>query len=189
MFRQRAAVFRDQLGWDVVVDAQGRERDIYDRDDTAYLISTDAAGVPRGSVRFLSTVTDHMMTGPFRTMFPELTIRSPTIFEATRFVADNGRGLRGNGVGETACELLVGMCEFGLDHGVTQVIALMEAPVLRVYRRCGLTQYILGRHQGPHGAIMLGLWNIDRALLASMRRATGISSSVFAPPPPLDRVA
>ena len=190
MFRQRANVFHHQLGWNVTVDADGLEYDAFDRDDTVYLMSLDEAGQLTGSVRFLPTVSEHMMSGPFAPMFPGLTVRSPTIWEATRFVADQSRGVRDNGIGDTACELLLGMAEFGLDHGVTQIIALMEAPIIRLYRRCGLNQYILGRHHGEHGTIVLGLWNIDRALLSSIRRATGLDASVFARPAlPLDKVA
>lgn len=178
MFRQRAFVFGETLGWDVTVDSQGREIDAYDREDTVYLLSFGEDGALNGAVRFLNTVTDHMLTGPFQHMFPEISVRSPLVWEATRFYTHGPQQRVGNHPSQTACELLLGMCEFGLNFGVTQVIALMEASVIRVYRRCGLSQKILGRYQSEHGLVLLGLWTISTELLASMRKATGISETV-----------
>jgi acyl homoserine lactone synthase len=178
MFRQRASIFGKTLGWDVCIDNQGREIDAYDREDTVYLMSFAEDGTLNGSVRFLNTVTDHMLTGPFHHMFPEISVRSPLIWEATRFYTYGPQQRIGNHASQTACELLLGMCEFGLNFGVAQVIALMEASVIRVYRRCGLSQKILGRYQSEHGLVLLGLWTISTDLLASMREATGISETV-----------
>jgi acyl homoserine lactone synthase len=156
MFRQRAFVFGETLGWDVTIDSQGREIDAYDREDTVYLMSFAEDGALNGAVRFLNTVTDHMLTGPFQHMFPEISVRSPLIWEATRFYTHGPQQRVGNHPSQTACELLLGMCEFGLNFGVTQVIALMEASL-----------------------VLLGLWTISTELLASMREATGISETVM----------
>ena len=38
MFRDRAAQFRDRLGWEVTVDERGWERDQYDALDPLYVI-------------------------------------------------------------------------------------------------------------------------------------------------------
>jgi N-acyl-L-homoserine lactone synthetase len=180
MFRQRAVIFGQTLGWAVKIDEEGREIDEYDRDDTVYLMSLDSTGHLNGAVRFVSTVTDHMMTGPFQDMFPDYAVRSPVIWEATRFYTFGHHDVLANRVSHSACELLLGMCEFCLQSGIAQVVALMQSGVIRVYRRCGLSQKILARHNGEHGQTLLGLWTISRELLASMRVATGIGTSVLA---------
>ena len=58
MFRMRARIFRDHLGWDVVVK-DGKERDKYDEQSPVYIIYTDEGGHKvKGSLRLLPT------TGP-----------------------------------------------------------------------------------------------------------------------------
>jgi len=181
MFRQRKSVFHDEKGWDVKVVDEQFEIDEYDRDDTAYLMSFDGSGGLTGSIRLLSTATPHMMSGPFGQMFPQVSFRSPAIWEATRFVALGGR-LQPNGVSTAACELLLGMCRFGLDHGVGHITAVYDAGMARLYRRCGLTHVELGRHRtAEHGTIFVGLWEISPALEASILAATGLESPCLAP--------
>ena len=190
MFRQRKIVFHDQKQWDVkLVDGQF-EIDEYDRDDTAYLMSFDAAGHLRGSIRLLSTATDHMMTGPFGRMFPDISFSSPAIWEATRFVALGG-GLQPNGVSTAACEILLGMCRFGLDNGVGHITAVYDAGMARLYRRCGLTHVELGRFRTPaHGTVFVGLWEITPALETAILAATGLEREAPADRPsfPLQEV-
>ena len=54
MFRDRAEQFRDRLGWDVHVDADGREMDEYDQLNPLYVIWEMPNGRHGGSMRFLS---------------------------------------------------------------------------------------------------------------------------------------
>ena len=91
MFTHRAEQFRTRLGWDVSVDAQGHERDEYDDLNPLYIIWETADGGHGGSSRFLPTtgpvmVNDHfshLLSGP---------IRSPLIWECTRFCMAPGQG-------------------------------------------------------------------------------------------------
>jgi N-acyl-L-homoserine lactone synthetase len=182
MFKQRARLFKDKLGWDVKVDSNGWEQDEYDRDDTIYLLTTNHDGQVIGSLRLLSTLTDHMMTGPFRGMFPDFVFRSPTVFECTRFVAEDDRGARANGLSLAACELLIGMFEFADHAGMTQVLGLFEAPMLRVYRRCGLHPSILARTVTEHGQMLVGLSDVSTHTVQAMRQATGLTGPVFTRP-------
>lgn len=175
MFRQRKQVFVDQKKWDVkVVDGQF-EIDEYDRDDTVYVCSMRPDGTLAGSIRLLNTLTDHMASGPFQKLFPELTIRSPTIWEATRFAVPDDTRMQPNGLSRAACEIMLGTCLFGLEHGVSQIVAIYEAPMARVYRKCGVRHYVLGRHRSPeHGAIHFALGEVSRETEASIRQATGL---------------
>lgn len=182
MFRQRKRVFHDEKQWNVKVVDGEFEIDEYDRDDTAYLMSFDPSGSMVGSIRLLSTAMPHMMSGPFGEMFPEVSFRSPAIWEATRFVALGGGALQTNGVSTAACELLLGMCRFGLDHGIAHITAVYDAGMARLYRRCGLTHVELGRHRtAEHGTVFVGLWEVSPALEESILAATGLERPVSAP--------
>ncbi|WP_036262589.1 acyl-homoserine-lactone synthase [Methylocapsa aurea] len=173
MFRHRKTVFIDQKKWDLKAVDGEFEIDEFDRDDTVYLCSLLPDGSLAGSIRFLNTTTDHMAGSVFQPMFPGLTVRSPTIWEATRFAVPEDKRLQPNGVSRAACEIIVGMCLFGLEYGVTQMTAIYEAGLERVFKKCGLTHYVLGRHRSEeHGAVHYGLCEVSRELEASIRSAT-----------------
>ncbi|ACB94568.1 acyl-homoserine-lactone synthase [Beijerinckia indica] len=176
MFRQRRIIFHDQKKWDVKVTSDNLEIDEFDRDDTVYLCVMGPSGELFGSVRLLSTITDHMATHVFHNMFPGLVIRSPTIWEITRFVVFDDQVIQPNGISRTACELILGICQFGLDHGVTQVTSIYESSLHRVWRRCGVNHIVLGRYLGARPSIFFGLQDIDRNLEKNIRLTTGLTT-------------
>jgi acyl homoserine lactone synthase len=182
MFRQRKAVLYDLKKWDVkVVDGQ-YEIDEYDRDDTVYLLSLNRLGELVGSIRLISTTMPHMMTGPFRSMFPGYDFTSPLIWEATRFVVVGDRDVQVNGVSTAACELLHGMVQFALDNGVRHITGVYEAGMPRLYRRCGLNLPELARYRtAEHGTVILGLWEISEAVQTSFLATTGLGRPQAAP--------
>jgi N-acyl-L-homoserine lactone synthetase len=176
MFRHRKQVFIDRLGWTLPPTGGHYEIDEFDREDTVYICSLLPSGELAGSVRLLNTTTPHMAIGPFATMFPDVTVRSPTIWEVTRFAVPDDRRLQPNGVSRAACEVLLGMCLFGLEYGVSQLTAIYEPPLARLFKKCGMTHYVLARHQSAnYGSIHFGLWDISRQLEKSIRGATAIS--------------
>ncbi|HXT07863.1 MAG TPA: acyl-homoserine-lactone synthase [Roseiarcus sp.] len=175
MFRQRKLVFHDQKQWDVKLVDEQYEIDEYDRDDTCYLISLDRRREVVGSLRLISTATPHMMSGPFRTMFPDVDFRSPLIWEVTRFVVLGDHSVQANQISTAACELLLGACQFGLRNGVRHMTSVYESGMLRLYRRCGLPNPELARHRTEkHGSISVGLWEVCEELEASILAATGL---------------
>jgi N-acyl-L-homoserine lactone synthetase len=175
MFRQRKIVFHDQKKWDVKLVDGEYEIDEFDRDDTSYLMSFDRYGELVGSVRLISTAMPHMLPGPFRSMFPDVQFTSPIIWEATRFLVLGDRSVQPNQVSTAACEILLGMCRFGLDYGVRHITAVYDAGMARLYRRCGLTNVELGRHRtAEHGTVFVGLWEISEELETSILAATGL---------------
>jgi N-acyl-L-homoserine lactone synthetase len=172
MFRQRKQVFIDEKKWDLKPVDGEFEIDEFDRDDTAYICSLLPDGSLAGSVRLVSTATEHMAATAFKDMFPGLTVRSPTIWEGTRLAVPNDRRLQPNGVSLAACEILLGICLFGLEYGISQMTAIYEAPLARTFKKCGIHHFVLGRHRSPeHGAVHFGLWDISRDLEVSIRRA------------------
>ncbi|GIT91265.1 hypothetical protein JANAI62_17210 [Jannaschia pagri] len=165
MFRDRTAQFRDRMGWDVDVDALGWETDAYDRLDPLYVIAEDHRGRHAGSLRFLPTTGDTMLGD----VFPHLTgggpIRSPLIWECTRFclspTADAG----------VARRLLLAASEVGLAMGLRHSVAVFDAPMVRVYRRLGWQPDILGTDAG----ISAGLWTFSDAVHDGLCDRAGIS--------------
>ena len=178
MFSHRKLVFHDQKGWDVKLVDGEYEIDEYDRDDTVYLMSCDEQGALVGSIRLLSTQGPHMLNGPFQSMFPEIGFTTPLIWEATRFVMVGDKSVQPNLVSTAACEILLGMCRFGLNNGVDHITAVYDAGMARLYRRCGLSNIELGRYRtAEHGVVFVGLWEISESLETSILKATGLESA------------
>jgi N-acyl-L-homoserine lactone synthetase len=178
MFWHRKIVFHDQKQWDVrLVDGQ-YEIDEYDRDDTCYLLSFNSRGEMMGSMRLISTAMPHMMSGPFRAMFPDVGFSSPLIWEATRFAVLGDRSVQPNQVSTAACELLLGACQFGLRNGVRHMTSVYDASMLRLYRRCGLPNPELQRHRtAQHGTVFVGLWEISEKMENAILAATGLGEA------------
>lgn len=177
MFRQRKKLFIDSRKWALEPTDGVYEIDEYDRDDTVYICSLLPNGELAGSVRLLNTTQDHMASGALAPMFPGLTIRSPTIWEVTRFAVLDDMRLQPNGVSRAACELVLGCCLFGLENGVSQWTAIYEAPMARIYKKCGLSHYVLARFRSrDFGVVHFALGDISKELEASIRAATGIST-------------
>jgi acyl homoserine lactone synthase len=85
MFRLRARVFRDRLGWDVPV-VDGKERDKFDDEGPVYLIyADDEAREVKGCLRLLPTTGPTVLTEFFADTLPEAAeFSAPTIWECTR---------------------------------------------------------------------------------------------------------
>ena len=175
MFEHRKILFHDQKQWDVKVIDGRFEIDEYDREDTVYLMSFDRRGQLVGSVRLLSTTTPHMMAGPFKPMFPDVDFTSPLIWEATRFAVHGDVELQPNLVSRAACELMLGVVQFGLKNGVEHITGVYDAAMSRLYRRCGFINIELARCHTPlHGTVYAGLCAVSRELEASILNATAL---------------
>lgn len=174
MFHLRKKVFFDQKSWDMRVNSS-REIDEFDRDDTVYLCSLGSHGELLGTVRLLNTITDHMAINIFGSLFKNVDIRSPTVWEATCFAVAGDPVLQPNGVSRAACELMLGIFTFGLEYGVSQVTAIYEAPLGAICRRSGINYRILGTaRMDPAPTIFFSLTDISRQLENSVRSATGL---------------
>ncbi|MDB2407114.1 autoinducer synthase [Jannaschia sp.] len=151
MFRDRTAQFRDRMKWDVTVDEMGWETDGYDRLDPLYVIAEDATGGHAGSMRFLPTTGATMLADVFPHLIGGGAIRSPLIWECTRFCLSPGTGPG------TARQLLLAASELGLGMGLTHSLGVFDAPMARVYKRLGWEPEVLGTEDG----ISAGLWTFS----------------------------
>ncbi|PDS76229.1 acyl-homoserine-lactone synthase [Rhizobium sp. L43] len=174
MFRARAAVFRDRLGWQVDVRDQW-ERDRYDEaEDPVYLVTQRPSGTLTGSLRLLPTTGATMLKSEFRHFFDEpIDVDSPTTWECTRFCLhplaghiDQSRTV--------ATELLSGLCDLALDTGIESIVGLYDVAMVGVYRRIGWRPTPLARSRPEIGKLYVGLWDVTadncRTLRANLSR-------------------
>jgi len=186
MFQDRRAQFRDDFGWDLDVDALGREIDRYDLMNPLYVILRDDDGRHLGSGRLLPTTGRTMIADHFTDLTDGVAIESPLIWEVTRvFIARRAR----DSVRHAAALMWAG-CAIGLKAGVEFYVGVTAARMVRVFTACGWRLEIVGRRDaGDAGEIAACLWEIssenrDR-LAAKAGIATGRSSlSVYRPPAP-----
>jgi len=169
MFRDRATQFSERLGWDVNVNDSGEEVDEYDSLNPLYVIVTHPDGSHAGSLRFLPTTGRTMVNEHFLHLTDEVDIRSPRIWECTRFCISPRAGRR------TAAKLLAAggklMKEYQIDHFVGVFDARME----RVYQRIGSSPTVLGRSMIGDEAICVGLWEYSELSYRALIRNAGIS--------------
>jgi len=175
MFRQRKTAFINHKNWHLKARGGEFEIDEFDRDDTVYFCSLRPDGALSGSIRFLNTTTEHVAAAAFRNVFSALTVSSPTIWESTWFALPEDEPLQPNGVPRATCEIIFGIWLFGFEHGLTQMTAIYDATLARIFKKCGLTHFLLTRHRSEeHGLLHYGLLDISYDLGASIREATQI---------------
>jgi len=185
MFRLRARVFRDRLGWDVTI-RDGLEMDLYDELDPAYVISLNEEGQVVGCMRLLQTTGPHMLADVFSDILDgEPPLRSPLIWEATRFCVDTERLSRGgratNSISYVTSEVMVGAYEYGRDAGIQDAVAVIDPVMNRVMIRSGNAPYdYLGRtvNMGKAHALA-GLLDCSDERIDRIRAHAGIEGEVF----------
>ena len=186
MFRNRAQIFYDRLRWDVVVK-DGYEKDQFDYMNPVYLVSVDPiSGDYWGSLRLLPTTGPNML----RDIFPQLlevgeVVESASIWESSRIcaVAAPGQPERTkNGVGYVVSELIEGLGEVALIAGLTQIVSVFDARILRVLRNIGCEPDIIGTPKRI-GAVMAyaALFEPTANRLEAFRAEMHMGDSVLAP--------
>ena len=184
MFRNRAEIFSGRLGWDVVVK-DGYERDRFDDLNPLYLVSVDpATGDYWGSLRLLPTTGPNML----RDVFPQLmeegeVVESATIWESSRIcaIAAPGQPERTkNGVGYVLGELVEGIGEVALLAGLTQIVSVFDARILRVLKAVGCAPEVIGRPQRIGGVMAYAaLFEPDKARMEAFRAEMNMGASVL----------
>ena len=172
-------VFHDQLGWEVPLK-NGREIDVYDALDPAYVISVDdATGEVRGSLRMMPTTGPHLMRDVFSAWFDKpVVFESAAIWEVTRFCVDTA-WLRGHytprGQNLVTCELIIAGCEVAARSGVSQLTTLSHMGMINAMRRIKCPHEIVATSDVPStGRVHLGLWDVSEDIAATLRTITGL---------------
>lgn len=140
MYRMRARIFGERLGWDVSV-VNGQERDEFDDCNPLYGLALSASGRDVvGCFRLLQTTGPTMLGTVFRELLPpDLSIRSPLVWESTRFCVDTDRAteLAEHGLNNITGRLLAAVYETGMYVGLTHVVTVIDVRMERVMRRAG----------------------------------------------------
>ncbi len=140
MFRMRAAVFSERLGWDVTV-VDGKEIDRFDAEDPLYLLCVDElTNELKGAVRLLPTTGPNMLRDVFGVLVPDGSVESPLIWESSRFAVNPmlsvgpDRQDANRVVNTTTIELLCGLVEAAQLAGVEHIVSVFDARMARIFR-------------------------------------------------------
>lgn len=172
MHEDRTVQFRDRLGWPVNVDKSGQERDQYDTEAPLYVIAETPHGTHAGSLRFLPTMGRTMVNEHFLHLTDGVEIRSPFIWECTRFCIAPNAGPR------IAARLMLAAAELGIASGLSHSVGVFDARMVHVYRRLGWSPAVLGTSGHGKDAISVGLWAFTDDVLPMLRAKAGVSAEV-----------
>jgi acyl homoserine lactone synthase len=183
MFRARAAVFHRRLRWNVTVH-KGRETDRYDAENPLYLIAIDdESGDIGGSARLLPTTGPATFGESFSELFEDpIDLASATVWECERFCIHPSARSSGSirKAIRVSFEINLAICELGLDAGLTQIQAVYDQFMVKVYERAawGPTPMTRSTRIGKLPAYV-GVWDVTQSTLTEMRKASGIEHSVL----------
>ena len=169
MFQDRADQFRERLGWDVSVDANGFERDEYDDLNPLYVIWEGADGRHQGSLRLLPTTGPTMINDHFPHLLGGGSITSPLIWECTRFCLARGAESR------VAAALMLAGGEVMRHFGVRHYAGVFDARMVRIYRMIGSSPEVLGSQGEGQEKISVGLWEFREEDRQKVARRAGVS--------------
>ncbi|MDT8328509.1 MAG: acyl-homoserine-lactone synthase [Roseovarius sp.] len=184
MFKLRARVFGDRLGWQVEVK-DGRERDVFDDLDPAYAVGLDGEGNVVSCVRALQTTGPHMLSDVFSDILNgEPPLRSATLWESTRFCVDTkrlGRGRDRNSVSYATCELMIASLEAAKNAGVSDIVTVIDPVMDRVLKRSGNAPYDYVGKVADMGKVpaLAALLDCTDERINRIRAFSGIEDDVF----------
>lgn len=182
MFRMRARIFHDHLGWDVVVK-DGMERDKYDEQSPVYIIYTDEDGHRvKGSLRLLPTTGPTLVADFFSDTLPDAaSLMAPTIWECTRFCLDDDVWQKKKEeILFASTVLLVALGDLALRAGIESVIGNFDAAALHLWRRIGCEVEILGSTSRYGRPVYLGLHPISETVISRIKKKLKGAQSAFA---------
>jgi acyl homoserine lactone synthase len=184
MFKLRARVFGDRLGWQVNVK-DGRERDLFDDLDPSYAVGLDDEGNVVSCVRALQTTGPHMLSDVFSDILDgEPPLRSATLWESTRFCVDTkrlGRGRDRHSVSYATCELMIASLEAAKRSGVTDIVTVIDPVMDRVLKRSGNAPYDYVGRTADMGKVpaLAALLDCTDERISRIRAFSGIETEVF----------
>ena len=134
MYRLRAKVFKERMGWDVPI-MSGMEIDGYDALDPHYMLIRDDENVLKGCWRALPTEGPYML----KDTFPELlhgtpAPEDPKIWELSRFAIE-ADGPQGFGFSGLSLDALREIVLFGDRMGIDAYVTVTTTSIERMMRR------------------------------------------------------
>lgn len=175
-FRLRQRVFIERQNY-AVPSWKGMEFDQFDTPATQYFVWRDEDGVARGVARLAPTSLRYMLEEIWPEKITAIELpHSDRVWEATRFGVDSNLpvALRGQIVKELICGLL----EYGVPHGIDQIIGLTAISVIRnVFVRNGWRAQMVSPVWREDGIeVQAGILPVDQETLQTVRHRTKMSS-------------
>ncbi|WP_117195794.1 acyl-homoserine-lactone synthase [Rhizobium terrae] len=182
VWRFRHRCFVEELGWEELRRADGRERDQFDTAATIHLVLTEKGEVA-GYSRLLPTTTPHLLSH----IFPQLVTKRPYpkgehVFEWGRCGTDKGvNQIRGVA---TADLLMTGVLEFLVSAEIETVIIETNLRLVDMLKRRGYPMDLLGEPMVYRGETLIAVAAYPSPqLLEQHREAYSIDGSLLSFPP------
>lgn len=175
-YRLRKRVFIDRQNY-AVPSWNGMEYDQYDTPATQYFVWRDQEGEARGVARLAPTSIKYMLEEIWPEKITQIDLpKSERVWEATRFGVDNDLPpkMRNQIVKELICAFL----EYGVMHGIDQIIGLTAVSVIRnVFVRNGWDAKMVSPVWLEDGIeVQAGLLPVSSEVLQNVRRRTNIGN-------------
>jgi acyl homoserine lactone synthase len=137
MYRLRARVFCDRMGWELPI-LSGMEIDGYDALDPHYMMVWTGRKSVCGCWRLLPTIGPYML----KDTFPQLLDGKPApeaddIWELSRFAIET-EGHQGFGFADLVLDTLREIVSFGDRMGIRKYVTVTTTPIERLLRKTGL---------------------------------------------------
>lgn len=159
MFRDRTKQFIHRLGWrDLVEDENGWERDEFDYINPLYIIWELNDGTHGASMRILPTTGRSLTNSYFINLLGGHEIKSPFIWECTRFVVSERAGRN------ASFSLLLGAGELMEKFGLEKYISVFDRRMVRFYRKFGAAPEVIGRSGEGAEWLGVGVWGMEERL-------------------------
>jgi acyl homoserine lactone synthase len=158
MYRLRARVFRDRLGWDIPTIA-GMEVDGYDALGPHYMLIQEPGGRVRGCWRLMPTEGPNMLRDTFAQLLEgESAPAGRQIWELSRFAieSDNDHAF---GFADLTSQAIRAAITFADRMGIQRYVTVTTTPIERMLRRTGMEIQRLGKPQriGVENAVALDI--------------------------------
>ncbi|MDG2339769.1 MAG: acyl-homoserine-lactone synthase, partial [Paracoccaceae bacterium] len=163
-----------RLGWDVCVDENGWERDVYDRLNPLYVICEGQNGQHLGSMRFLPSTGQNMIKDHFSHLLKGRKIADPLIWECTRFCLGPDASSR------VAGQLMSAGGEIMRSFGLNGFVGVFDERMVRIYNRIGSGPEILGSEGRGKDRISVGIWRFSKGARTRVSRRSGLSETIVA---------
>ncbi|CDX24306.1 Quorum sensing AHL synthase [Mesorhizobium plurifarium] len=186
MFRMRAGVFADRLGWDVTV-VDGWESDRFDAEDPLYVLCVDEITQQlKGAVRLLPTTGPNMLRDVFAVLVPDGSVESPLIWESSRFAVNPefasgpARQDANHIVNTTTVELLCGLVEAAQLAGAEHIVSVFDARMARIFRTIDCPYDVIGvPTRIGRTMTYAGLFEVSDAMRLRLGNKAGLGKSVL----------
>jgi len=185
MYKLRAKIFKERMGWDVDVDMHGLETDDFDVDHAIYFVSVNNEGKVIGNWRIIPTNHLTMIEKIWPEFLEDLNIiKSPMCWEMSRFavMTDESHSTKESihNYNKVTAELFCGLTELCVLCGIEEIYTLYNKKIAKILRRINCHPVEVSSARIVHGdETYVGRFVPDKVMLTKLRDASGIQESLI----------